>query len=236
MTELGTQGVVCAATPWRTNAELIRACARLNYLRPTDRILDPTYGRGVWWKAWQPDAGQLITNDIDPRTATMFHEDFRQMHWPDAQFDAITFDPPYAAHGGRTTSTLPGYNERYGRTMAPATPQGVQALINDGLNEMARLVRPGGLVLVKCQAYIWSGKLWEGDAHTRNHAVHDLAMEVVDRLEHVGRARPQPARSRRDGQPSVQAHARRNLSTMFVFRRVRALDGPRLFDPAGAGS
>lgn len=215
-----TQLPVLAAATWRTNAELIAALVHLQYLNESDRVFDATYGRGVWWKQWRPE--QLVTNDLDPTTATMFHEDFTATHWPDHHFDVAAFDPPYAAHGGRATSTIPDFNARYGRHTAPATPELIQAQINTGLAEMVRIVRPTGLILVKCQAYIWSGRLYEGDAHTRNHAVDQLGCIVVDRLEHVGRARPQPARTRADGVPSRQHHARRNLSTLFVLRTPRS--------------
>lgn len=207
---------VCAATPWRTNAELIKAvCTRLSYITTTDRVLDPTYGRGVWWNRWRPN--QLVTNDIDPTRDTMFHEDFRAMHFTPGTFDAIAFDPPYSATGGIATSTIRGYLERYGR--APSTPQEIQTQINDGLTEMHRLVRAGGVVLVKCQSYVWSGKLWLGAHYTLAHAL-GLGFEVCEILHHTGRARPQPARRMADGTVAPQRHARQNYSTLYVLRKA----------------
>lgn len=209
---------IVAATAWRNNAALINDVAELGYLQRTDRILDPTYGRGVWWKAWRPDAGQLVTNDLHPDTDAMHHEDFRAMPFEPASFDAIAFDPPYSATGGKDTSTIPGYLERYGRS--PSTPQEIQAQIDDGLTEMARLIRPSGVVLVKCQTYVWSGKLWLGAHRTLQHALA-LGLEVHEILQHTGRARPQPRRFNADGTEARQVHARQNYSTLYVLRRPR---------------
>ena len=89
----------------------------------------------------------------------------------------------------------------------------MQDQINDGLTEMVRVVKPGGIVLVKCQDYVSSGRLWLGTHHTLTHALR-LGCECVDRLEHHGEPRPQPPGRR-------VLHARRNLSTLFVLRTPR---------------
>lgn len=83
-------------------------------------------------------------------------------------------------------------------------------MINSGLIEMNRVVRKGGYVLVKCMDYISSGKLFMGTYFTVQHA-HTLGMETVERFEHVGAPGMQPAGRR-------QVHARRNLSTLLVFK------------------
>jgi hypothetical protein len=71
-----------------------------------------------------------------------------------------------------------------------------------------------GIVLVKCQDYISSGKLWPGTHPTLTCAL-DLGFRFEDRFEHVmANPRPQPLRKQ-------QVHAHRNLSTLFVFRKVR---------------
>lgn len=215
---------VLAAHPWASNAELIAACAQLGYLRFTDHVLDPTYGEGVWWKQWRPERLTTHQRAIDGT-------DFRHLPHPDASFDAVAYDPPYVCPGGRKTSTVQAMHDRYGMNEGghadPAfrTPAELQELINDGLTEMVRLVRPartqndGGIIVVKCQNYIWSGRLWEGAELTRDHA-RALGCSVVDRLEMITRPGPQPT-TNLDGSPRRQVHARRNLSTLFVFRRPK---------------
>lgn len=227
---------VWAAFPWPSNADLIAAVHQLGYLRDGDHVLDPTYEKGVWWKAWRPE--KLTTHH---RAADGF--DFRALPYPDGSFDAIAYDPPYVCPGGRKTSTVKEMHARYGMAEGgfddPAftTPAELQQIIDAGLTEMARLVRPartkkdGGIILVKCQNYVWSGHFFDGAEQTRDHA-KKIGLVVVDRLEMVGIAvddegeivgvsGPQPTVNP-DGSPRGQFHARRNLSTLWVFRKPKA--------------
>ena len=219
-----TDSPVLAASSWASNAELIADVARLGYLRHDDHVLDPTFERGTWWKVWRP--GQLTTchRAVDGT-------DFRALPFPGGFFDAVAFDPPYVCPGGRSTSTVKEMHARYGMAEGGhadpmfRTPAELQEIIDAGLTEMARVVRPartkheGGIILVKCQNYIWSGELWEGAERTRDHA-RAIGLVTVDRLEMIGRPGPQPT-TNRDGSPRRQVHARRNLSTLWVFRRPK---------------
>lgn len=222
---------VLAAATWQTNAHLIEDMARLGYLRDTDHVLDPTYGRGVWWQRWRPE--RLTAHDLDPTKAPNGPMDFTALNYPDGTFDAVTFDPPYMAPGGRKTTSTGDFNDRFGLHTTPARPDSNQVLINDGIAEANRVVRRGGIVLVKCMDYINGGQLWMGTHHTLTHAL-ELGMAVVDRLEHVGRPGPQPTVNL-DGSPRRQLHARRNLSTLFVLRRTTPVLPPSLdLDLGGA--
>lgn len=201
---------VLAATAWPTNAHMILDVVRLGYLQDTDRLLDPTYGRGLWWSRWrQPD---------DKHDITMDGVDFRQMPEDDGTFDAVAFDPPYVAMGGRKTTGMEDFFERYGLTDAPKTPAVLQAMNNDGLRECRRVVRKRGIVIVKTQTYVSSGRLWLGAHHTMTAGLA-LGFEVVDLLQHVGHVRPQPPRTRQDGKAVRQIHSRQNYSTLIVFQK-----------------
>ena len=204
--------IVYAAQSWVTNAQMIQDVHRLGYLHDDDFILDPTYGRGTWWRVWMPTVqagGYLLPRDrkIDPRW------DFRAMWEHDEEFDAVAFDPPYCSVGGRTTTGIGEMHAAYGMDGTPLSPQGVQDDIDAGLSECYRVVRKGGIVLVKMQDYVSSGKLWPGVHHTWNTADR-LGFQVIDHLIHIGGPRPQPAHAR-------QVHARRNNSDLLVLRRPR---------------
>lgn len=204
--------MILAAHDWKSNAELIEACVALGYLRKDWVTLDPTYGNGTWWKNWRPDRLVTHTRQID-------RSDFRRLPYPSSSFNVIAYDPPYVAKGGRDTSGIKEMDARYGQIDCPPTPALLQELINDGLTEMFRLVANGGYVLAKCQDYVSSGKLWIGTHHTMAHGI-GLGFEVQDRFEHYVKApRPQPPRTRKDGKPVLQQHARRNLSTLLVFKK-----------------
>lgn len=215
---------VFAAFEWPSNAELIAAVHEVGYLLDDDHVLDPTYEKGVWWKAWRPEKLTAHHRAVDG-------SDFRSLPYPDGSFDAIAYDPPYVCPGGRKTSTVQEMHARYGMAEGGfddpdfRTPAELQAIINAGLTEMARLVRPartkkdGGIIVAKCQNYIWSGHFFDGAEQTRDHALR-LGLVVVDRLEMIGPPGPQPTVNP-DGSPRGQFHARRNLSTLWVFRKPK---------------
>ncbi len=197
--------LIMAAHRWPTNAHLIADCARLGYLREEWRTLDPTYGRGTWWNEWQPV--ELVAHDI-----AIDGVDFRALPHADGEFEAAVFDPPYMAPGGRKTSTAHDFNDRFGLHTTPATPALNQAVNNAGLVEVGRVVQVGGFVLTKCMDYVNGGRVFWGTHLTLSHALNN-GFELVDRMEHVRHPGPQSQ--------TTQEHARRNLSTLLVLRKVR---------------
>lgn len=201
-----TQTQHLAAACFESNAHLIHVCAELGYLQADWLTLDPTYGRGNWWNDWCPN--DLVKHDLANDGV-----DFRDLPYEDDVFDAAVFDPPYVCVGGRKTSSpeIESMYDSYGLIAAPKRPVDLQFLINDGLLEVARVVKPRGFILAKCQDYISSGKFFPGTHYTICCAL-DAGLEYHDRLEYiVEKPRPQPKRKR-------QLHARRNLSTLLVFR------------------
>jgi hypothetical protein len=199
---------------WPSNAELIVDVARLGWLRPGWRVLDPTFGRGTWWKLWRP-------RHLDCHDLRLDGVDFTRLPHPAGYYDAVAFDPPYVATGGRDTSTVPEFQDRYGLYEAPGSPRQLQQLIDRGLAECTRVVRPRGLVLVKCADYVSSGRLWPGVFRTFERAER-LGLELVDELVHATEPGMQPLdRTRKDDEPVRQHHARFNSSTLLVFRADR---------------
>jgi hypothetical protein len=195
--------MILAAQRWPNNAALIADAAQLGYLKRHWRILDPTYGRGCWWKAWCPV--DLVTHDIRQDEV-----DFRDLPHDNNEFHAIAFDPPYMAPGGRTTTTIGDFNDRFGLHTTGRKPADQQAIINDGLIELQRVLCNGGYLLVKCMDYINGGAYWSGTHHTLTKCI-ELGLVQVDRLEHIRKLGPQSQ--------TTQEHARRNLSTLLVFKK-----------------
>jgi hypothetical protein len=184
-----------------TNAELIAACAELGYLRAGWLTLDPTYGRGGWWRRWRPE--RLVAHDL-----ALDGVDFRRLPEAGASIDAVAFDPPYRLNG---TPDRGEFDARYG-TGTTARWQERHALIRAGISEAVRVLRPGGILLVKCADQVCSGRVrWQ----TREFAAHAEAAgcELIDQLHLLASPRPQPPGRR-------QAHARRNLSTLLVLRKI----------------
>jgi hypothetical protein len=196
-----------AIHPWKDNSELIAACAELGYLRKEWKTLDPTYGLGIFWKAWKP--ARLVRTDLDPSKSPSKKKgvDFTKMPWKDCSFDAVVFDPPYKLNG-RPDKAVDG---RYG-TAERTRWQDRMALILEGLVECERVLTPGGYLLVKCQDQVVSGHVvWQTDEVTG--WATKLGLIKVDRLDMIGTSRPQPMDGRR------QKHAHGRASTMLVFKK-----------------
>jgi hypothetical protein len=153
-------GVIYATDSWPTNGHLIADCRRLGYLRDDDHVLDPTYGRGVFWRQWRP--AKLTATDLDPAKSPSGESvDFTAMPWPDRSFDAVVFDPPYKLNGTPTK----GVDERYG-VHEPTRWQDRWQLCLDGITECTRVLGDGHL-LVKCQDQVCSGRVQVADHRVR---------------------------------------------------------------------
>ena len=206
---------VLEAQVWETNSDLIQAVFDIHvwpkpWAKVVDgiEVMDVTYGRGLWWN-WTTMAMGFTSHDIR-------HDgvDFRNLPEANRSMDVIAFDPDYVAIGGRATSTIHEFNDRYGLTVKDyETPRALQETINAGITECARVLRPQGILMVKCATYISSGKPWLGEYHTIGHGL-DCGLKVEDIFVHISGTGPQPARP-----DSRQQHARSNSSRLIVFRK-----------------
>jgi hypothetical protein len=196
----------------KKNGPLIAQAATL-WIRPDDTVADITYGRGLFWTHYQ-HPGTFITHDI-----THDGIDFRHLPEADASVDVVIYDPPYISPGGRKTSTVTDFNNRYGLVDVPRTPKETDALIVAGLAEATRILRPGGRLFVKCADYVTSGKLHLGH-HLVVSAAHNLGLEQVDEFVHHSGTGPQP-KYNLDGTPRRQVHSRRSHSFLCVFKKGR---------------
>lgn len=205
--------MIFAAHAWRNNADLIADVAELGYLRKEWRTLDPTYGRGKWWTNFRPD--DLVTHDIRQDGMDFTKADLRLRYEQDP-FDAIAFDPPYMAPGGRKTSTVADMNDAYGMHEAAKTPSDNQRNISVGIYNLGTILKPGGIMLVKVMDYISGGKFFNATYATLRSTIglKDPDLELIDRFIHLTNGGPQPKHPR-------QVHARNNFSTLFVFRKVK---------------
>lgn len=208
---------ILAANRWADNAAMIETARDLGYV--SGRVLDPTYGRGNWWKNWRP--GNLVAHDLMTDGV-----DFRALP-EEGPFDTITFDPPYIPQGGRDTSTVieaggSTFIDRYGLRDVPGTNTELRALIRDGMKSFTRHITRDGVVLVKCMSYVTGGR-WRPMPRWIANDAEELGYIQIDELVHLRSPGPQPNHAR-------QLTARRNYSMLLIFRWPHAETQASLFD------
>lgn len=217
---------ILAATAWPSNADMIADIAALGYLHEDNHVVDLTYGRGKWWTKWRPRSITAITDRSVFHAAQYAHAgvqviadaDYTSLPTiADNTFDASVFDPPYVSMGGRSTTGLPDFADRYGLTHAAATPASLHEYNMRGLAEASRITKPGGFILVKCAPYISSGKRQDGDIWMRRDG-QEMGLTIYDVLIHVGTVRPQPPGRR-------QLHSRNNYSVLIAFKNPTTKKG-----------
>lgn len=195
--------VVKAAHDWVTNADLVYDAWRLGYVK--GEVYDVTPGeRGLWWNWYR----YLEHEDITIRLNDQRH-DFTNLPIEDESFDTVAFDPPYKLNGN--PQGMPELSRRYGVEITTRW-QDRHALMVAGLRECARIVRPKGYVLVKCQDQVCSGKMrWQTDLMTECGT--DLGLDKVDEFLMLGHHIPQPMEGRK------QKHAHARPSSLLIFQK-----------------
>lgn len=199
-----------------SNAELIAHHVRPLWFPDEPSTLDPTYGKGGWWKVWRPE--RLVAHDKYQGPACD-GVDYHALPEADGTFDLVAFDPPYCPPGGRKTSTVKGMHAAYGMDRMPANPTETAEDIAAGMKECVRVLAPRGILLVKCMDYITSGRFQQGLLGVLLTA-RDLGIDHVDQFVHAGTPGPQPTVNL-DGSPRRQVHARNVHSYLCVFRNGR---------------
>lgn len=128
------------------NSDLIPQILQM-YSKPGDVIYDVTYGKGVFWKKSDLSLYDFHGTDL------MQGVDFSSLPYRDNSGDILVLDPPYM-HGGATIKK--SINDCYqNRNTSHAS---VIRLYAGGILEAARVLRKGGLIWVKTQDEIESGK------------------------------------------------------------------------------
>lgn len=135
-----------------SNAELVAAVAPM-YL--TGSVMDCTYGEGKWWTLFRPDP--FVAHDLHKLDGV----DFTDLPESAETYDAVCFDPPYIPAGGMTTSTRQEFRDAFGIDK-PSGERVLWSMIGAGIVECARVLKPGGFLLVKCMDFVYADGLTLG--------------------------------------------------------------------------
>ncbi len=199
------------------------------------KIADVTYGGGVFWVKVEPDTYTVVASDIELRDGHRFDKGFtyldavdcRALPHADQSFDCVVLDPPYMegfyrraveqlACSGSHIALRRAYSE-LGSTCEPAegVPRWHDAVVDMYMRagvEAHRVLRPGGVLIVKCQDEVSSNKqrLTHVEIVT---GFEDLGFHCRDLFVQVRNNAPGVSRLK------TQVHARKNHSYFLVFER-----------------
>ena len=187
-----------------TNADLIATVARL-YLRKGDRVADITFGRGVFWQ--NLNLADYLFYKSDKITCHGSPHDFRKLPYADAHFDVVVFDPPYAHGIGMKVEPC------YHNFITKGGHHNIMKLYGQGMAEANRILKPGGMLWVKCADEIEASRQRRGHVEVLQFA-QGLGLEDED-LFILMQETPPVTNGRR------QQHARKNCSFLWIFRKAR---------------
>ncbi len=111
-------------------------------------IADVTYGRGVFWRNVDVSKFTLLKSDLQDGT------DCRKLPYENASIDALVIDLPYMHTGKSVHKSL---NKQY-HNENNTSHESVIRLYVGGILEATRVLRTKGIIIVKCQDEIESGK------------------------------------------------------------------------------
>jgi len=183
-----------------SNAELLETVSGF-YIEAGSIVADVTFGKGVFWNNVDTSRWDFRPTDINTGV------DCRSLPYKDEEIDVLVFDPPYM-HGGKTikASINQCYHNQNGSHAS------IIRLYLGGLLEAWRVLKRGGIVLVKTQDEIESGKQrW---SHVEIlQSLELIGFKVVDLFVLV-----------QHGQPTMreayQKTARKNHSYLLVGRKT----------------
>ncbi len=175
-------------------------------------IADVTYGKGVFWRYVDEEDYELLRSDI----ATGI--DCRDLPYEDNAIDCVVLDPPYMHTPGGTAHVGHQNYEAYYRNNSVTNSgkkyhEAVLDLYFSASREALRVLKPKGILIVKCQDEVCAN---------RQRLTH---VEVINELENYGFIVEDLFVVVRNGKPGVsriirQKHARKNHSYFLVFRKM----------------
>jgi hypothetical protein len=190
-----------------TNADLFPHVLSL-YVVPGSIVADVTYGRGVFWRDMPRDTYRVLASDI---TSGM---DCRALTYDSGSLDAVVFDPPYMHTPGGSTHVGHQNFETYYRNNGASSEKKYHEAVLDlyfrASAEAYRVLRPGGVYIVKCQDEVCANRQRLTHVELINHLTKQ-GFVAEDLFVLVRSGRPGVSRA------LVQAHARKNHSYFIVF-------------------
>lgn len=181
-------------------------------------VADVTYGSGVFWRNVPKGKYNLLATDIAEGV------DCRRLPYPDASIDCVVLDPPYMegfyrrddshkAGGGTHSAFREYYSNGNERSEGPKWHQAVADLYFKAGREAHRVLKEGGVLIVKCQDEVSANRQWLTHIEIHNEYV-SCGFYCKDLFVVVRENRPAITRLKK------QVHARKNHSYFMVFVKL----------------
>ena len=201
-----------------TNDEIFPEILEL-YVKKGSVVADVTYGKGVFWKRVPEGAYSLLPTDLQTGV------DCRRLPYADRTMDCVVFDPPYMHTPGGTAHQNHQNFELYYLNNGTENPrskyhEAVVDLYFAGSREAARVLKPGGVFVVKCQDEVCANQ---------QRLTH---VEIINGCSSMGLVPEDVFVLVRRNKPGVsrllqQRHARKNHSYFLVFRKPLTKSTPQ---------
>ena len=186
------------------------------HVEPGSKVADVTHGKGSFWKRIPDGAYDLLATDIKDGV------DCRSLPYGDGEIDCVILDPPYmegsavntAYDGSGVSSFVKYYGLRGVRGSSADYLAAVLSLYFDAMVEAKRVLRLGGILVVKCQDEVRANRQRLNHVSIiefgRSQGFYAKDLFVVIRTNKPGVSRIKK-----------QVHARKNHSYFLVFEKEK---------------
>jgi len=178
------------------------------YVAKGSKVVDVTYGKGVFWRRVPSGFYELLRSDLKDGV------DCRKLPYANEDVDCVVFDPPYMhTPGGSAHVNHQNFEAYYKNNVAASGKKYHEAVLDlyfSAAREAWRVLREGGIYIVKCQDEVCANL---------QRLTH---VEIINELAKYGFVAEDLFIVVRNGKPGVsyilqQAHARKNHSYFLVF-------------------
>ena len=199
------------------NADLFPQILKL-HVSEGSTVADVTFGSGVFWKKVDRSKYELLATDISMGV------DCRKLPYSVSSLDALVLDPPYMegllrsnqqhkAGNGSFSAFRKYYSNGDEKDDGPRWHAAVSDLYFKAGAEAFRVLKEGGVMIVKCQDEVSANRQWLTHVEIINYyqqlGFYTKDVFVLVRNNKVGVARLKK-----------QVHARKNHSYFLVFVKV----------------
>ena len=181
------------------------------HVRRGATVADVTFGRGVFWRRVQQGLYNLLATDIADGV------DCRALPYGEGTIDCVVLDPPYMEgfYRQRVDSGHQAFAQAYSNGSeaedgAPRYHAAVRSMYFAAGAEAYRVLRPKGVLIVKCQDEVCGNRQWLTHVEIINHYA-TLGYYAKDLFVLMRSSRPGMGRLKK------QVHARKNHSYFLVF-------------------